>query len=89
MIYRIYGDFIEAIYMQEAAEGEQPLYARMIARSGSGIAAIARVDTRTKYVINGKHVWARKFVRKNRANATNSPPPESDSASSPVENPET
>ncbi|CAH1425220.1 unnamed protein product [Lactuca virosa] len=64
---RIFGDFIESIYMQPVAGENQPLFARIVARSPSMVRAVVErdgADGRSKYYINGKHVWARKFVRR-------------------------
>ncbi|KAE9592418.1 hypothetical protein Lalb_Chr19g0129091 [Lupinus albus] len=63
---RRFGDVIESIFMQEVPEHEQPLYARLVVRPG----AINMIDglldgtSRMKFVINGKHVWARRYLRK-------------------------
>jgi len=63
---RSYGDIIEALYMQEVAPPEQPLYARVVIRSR----AVHMVDyllestNKVKLSINGKHAWARKYLRK-------------------------
>ncbi|CAI9772430.1 unnamed protein product [Fraxinus pennsylvanica] len=60
---RRFGDFIEDIFMQEVDAGEQPLFARLVVRSSSIINSIAG-GSKAKYTINGKHVWARKYVKK-------------------------
>ncbi|KAG5611053.1 hypothetical protein H5410_022334 [Solanum commersonii] len=60
---RKFGDDVEAVYMQEVAEDEQALYARLVTRSPALLEAI--VDGgKAKYNINGKHVWARKYIKK-------------------------
>ncbi|XP_009604652.1 uncharacterized protein [Nicotiana tomentosiformis] len=60
---RKFGEDVEAIYMQEVSDDEQPLYARLVTRSLAALEAI--VDGgKAKYNINGKHVWARKYVKK-------------------------
>ncbi|KAK4356177.1 hypothetical protein RND71_025148 [Anisodus tanguticus] len=49
--------------MQEVNDEEQALYARLMTRSPVALEAI--VDGgRAMYNINGKHVWARKYVKK-------------------------
>ncbi|KAH6832731.1 Rho guanine nucleotide exchange factor [Perilla frutescens var. hirtella] len=63
-----FGDFIEDLIMQEVEEGEQPLYAKMVAKSPAVMDGIVE-GNKAKYSIGGKHVWARKYVRK--------PPPRS------------
>ncbi|KAL6501132.1 hypothetical protein OROHE_025329 [Orobanche hederae] len=60
---RRFGDFIEDLIMQEVGEEEQVLYARMVARSAAVIEGIVG-GNKAKYIINGKHVWARKYVKK-------------------------
>ncbi|XP_071922299.1 uncharacterized protein [Coffea arabica] len=63
---RKFGDFIEAIQTQEVPPNEQILYARIVARSASALDAVVE-GGRAKYTINGKHVWARKYVRKQKS----------------------
>ncbi|VVB00793.1 unnamed protein product [Arabis nemorensis] len=64
---RRFGEVIEEIVMQEVEENEQPLYARMVLKMCyvSKMEQIVRRRSRNKFTINGKHVWARKYVRKN------------------------
>lgn len=53
--------------MQPVAGENQALFARIVARSPSMVRAVVErdgTDGRSKYYINGKHVWARKFVRR-------------------------
>ncbi|KAI9156286.1 hypothetical protein LWI28_003801 [Acer negundo] len=77
-----HGDCIEAIIMQERAVGEQPLYARLVLDlSCSSIEAILGGRSKAKFSINGKHVWARKYVRRN--NEAPSPSPSSSPSPSP------
>ncbi|TYK05734.1 uncharacterized protein E5676_scaffold98G002190 [Cucumis melo var. makuwa] len=72
-----YGDFIESIHMQEAHPPEQPLYARLVVKTESYIDLVLEARTKAKFSINGKHVWARKYVRKTpiRSSPRPSPPP--------------
>ncbi|KAF5733779.1 hypothetical protein HS088_TW16G00219 [Tripterygium wilfordii] len=67
------GDCIESIYMQEVSVGEQPLYAKLVVQSQSVIEAVLDGRTKAKFSINGKHLWARKYVRKNTKSATSPP----------------
>ncbi|KAI9082850.1 hypothetical protein K1719_035180 [Acacia pycnantha] len=66
--FRRYGDVIEGVLMQEVVSvEEQPLYARMVLRPGfiHMMEAILEGPARkSKFCINGKHLWARKYVRK-------------------------
>ncbi|KAK4252975.1 hypothetical protein QN277_010819 [Acacia crassicarpa] len=69
---RRYGDMIEEVYMQEAGMLEQALYARLVVRGNAThlIESVLEGKGKVKFSINGKHVWARKYVRK----TTKSPP---------------
>ncbi|KAF2570019.1 hypothetical protein F2Q70_00006352 [Brassica cretica] len=58
---RRFGEIVEAIHMGGAGENEQTLYATMQLSSVSKVPEILTED-RTQYIINGKHVWARKFI---------------------------
>ncbi|KAM3289985.1 hypothetical protein P3S67_018274 [Capsicum chacoense] len=60
---RKFGEDVEAVYMQEVTEEEQALYARLVTRSPAALEAIVE-GGKAKYNINGKHVWARKYVKK-------------------------
>lgn len=51
--------------MQEVPPEEQALYARLVVRPASVIDSILGSKSKAKFTINGKHVWARRYVRKN------------------------
>ncbi|OIW16513.1 hypothetical protein TanjilG_32183 [Lupinus angustifolius] len=61
---KVFDDSVEALYMQEVQPNEQPLFARMIFRNKSTINMIIGGSSKAKLSINGKHVWARRFVPK-------------------------
>ncbi|OMO71593.1 hypothetical protein CCACVL1_18142 [Corchorus capsularis] len=63
-------DFVDRVEMQELPNGEQPLYARLILRSTSGIETILKGRPKAKFSINGKHVWARKFERRHQSSTS-------------------
>ncbi|KAI3783343.1 hypothetical protein L1987_42422 [Smallanthus sonchifolius] len=62
----MFGDFIQSLHMQPVDEQEtQSLFARVVVRNPSFVRAVIERDGphgKSKYIINGKHVWARKFV---------------------------
>ncbi|CAJ2673484.1 unnamed protein product [Trifolium pratense] len=63
---RQFGDIIEMLVMQETTPPEQSLYARLVVRDEAmdDIDQFLEYKLTMKFAINGKHVWARKFVRK-------------------------
>ncbi|XVF88895.1 hypothetical protein PTKIN_Ptkin19aG0087300 [Pterospermum kingtungense] len=61
---RAYGDCIESLHMQEVMPYEQSLFARIVFHSPAAIEMILNGTSKAKFTINGKHVWARKFVSK-------------------------
>ncbi|PON64324.1 hypothetical protein TorRG33x02_273460 [Trema orientale] len=59
------GASFEALYMQEVGpEDKQCLFARLVVRSESDIDAVLGRSSKVKFSVNGKHVWARKYVQK-------------------------
>ncbi|KAL0843048.1 hypothetical protein Bca101_016293 [Brassica carinata] len=59
---RRHGDIIEAIHMGAGGGYGQALYATMVLHSAAKIQEILNGGVfSTKFTINGKHVWARKF----------------------------
>lgn len=52
--------------MQDVQPTEQPLFARMVVRpeAMNMIDSFLEGTGRVKFAINGKHVWARRYVRK-------------------------
>ncbi|KAL8251847.1 hypothetical protein R6Q59_035540 [Mikania micrantha] len=67
----MFGDFIQSIHMQPVEPGIQPLFARIVVRCPSLVRAVVDRDGqhgKSKYIINGKHVWARKFVPRTQCN---------------------
>ncbi|KAK1382528.1 hypothetical protein POM88_020263 [Heracleum sosnowskyi] len=64
---RIFGQFIEEIYMEDAPSDQQPLFARMVCRSPSIIPKIAPPGEKSVYSINGKRIYAKKFERSKKS----------------------
>ncbi|XP_058741443.1 uncharacterized protein LOC131613821 [Vicia villosa] len=60
------GDIIDRLIMQEANPAGQPLYARLVVRPDAinVIDNFLEYQPRMKFAINGKHVWARKYIHK-------------------------
>ncbi|XP_010068858.2 uncharacterized protein LOC104455833 [Eucalyptus grandis] len=80
---RRFGNFIEELHMQEVPPEEQALYARVVVRPASLIDTILSSRSKAKFTINGKHVWARRYVRK----TVKSPPLTAHGVPSPPEQP--
>ncbi|XP_061986450.1 uncharacterized protein LOC133705332 [Populus nigra] len=82
-----HGDCIEAIYMQEVSAEEQPLYARLVVTSAAVIHSVLQGHSKAKFTINGKHVWARKYVPKNPKSSSPPKSPTSPQPTSPAAEP--
>lgn len=68
----VYENCIQSIWMQDVPPNGQSLFARIVFRSPEIVKKILIGSStgKTKFTINGKHVWARKFIpRKYRAPA--------------------
>ncbi|XP_047325980.1 uncharacterized protein LOC124929619 [Impatiens glandulifera] len=78
-----FGEIIEDLIMQDVP---QPLYARMLVHSSNEVKMVLRGQNCIRFTINGKYVYARKYVKRNpRASANSSshqhsPPPVGDGA---------
>ncbi|XP_019173898.1 PREDICTED: uncharacterized protein LOC109169472 [Ipomoea nil] len=60
-----YGDCVETVKMvPPATASEQSLYARLVVRSVSTIDQVLSRGPIAKFRVNGKHVWARKYERR-------------------------
>ncbi|GAB4837740.1 hypothetical protein Ancab_002609 [Ancistrocladus abbreviatus] len=59
---------VEAICMEDAVGDKQPMYARMVVSSISNVDQILLGRSKAKFQINKKHVWARKYERRERHN---------------------
>ncbi|KAJ6690388.1 hypothetical protein OIU85_006634 [Salix viminalis] len=82
-----HGDCIDAIYMQEVSAEEQPLYARLVVPSAAFIHGVLQGQSKAKFTINGKHVWARKYVPKNPKSSSPPTSPTSPQPTSPAAEP--
>ncbi|KAF4382262.1 hypothetical protein G4B88_011591 [Cannabis sativa] len=61
---------IEDVHMQHRSGEEQSLFARLVLRSASDMEAVLQGKEKVKFSIDGKHVWARKYVRMTSAPTT-------------------
>ncbi|XP_031101981.1 uncharacterized protein LOC116005887 [Ipomoea triloba] len=60
-----YGDCVETVKMVPPINAsEQSLYARLVVRSVSTIDQVLSRGSIAKFRVNGKHVWARKYERR-------------------------
>ena len=73
---RSYGICMESLHMQEAQPHQQLLFARIIFQTASTMEMILGTG-KVKFTMNGKHVWARKFVPKHAKSSLSSPLPPS------------
>ena len=63
---RHFGDCVESVQMGNVLPNEQPLYAKMVLRSVTAVDQILKGKPISKYRINGKHIWARKYERRDQ-----------------------
>ncbi|OAY27373.1 uncharacterized protein LOC110603318 [Manihot esculenta] len=62
---RLHGDCVVSVQMQEnVSSNEQPLFARMVLDSIAAVDRILNGRRIAKFRINGKHIWARKYERR-------------------------
>ncbi|KAJ0030344.1 hypothetical protein Pint_12380 [Pistacia integerrima] len=64
---RMCGDCVDTVYMQQnsnSSHDDQPLFARLVLRSVNIVDRILNGRRIAKFRINGKHIWARKYERR-------------------------
>ncbi|PQQ18023.1 hypothetical protein Pyn_38891 [Prunus yedoensis var. nudiflora] len=64
---RKFGDLIDGVFMQEVPAEKQSLYAHLVVPFTSSIPIVLEGKNKAKFFINGKHVWARKYVLKSKS----------------------
>ncbi|KAL6650559.1 hypothetical protein ACP70R_009487 [Stipagrostis hirtigluma subsp. patula] len=57
-----WGDCVERVMMEKTPPGEAPTYGRVVFRRAAAAAAVLGGQTLAKLVVNGRHLWARKYV---------------------------
>jgi hypothetical protein len=69
--HRNFGDDVELISVQEPIAPKPPLYAHITFFNQETLYYILAGRQRVKFVIRGKHLWARKFIPKRKQKAHN------------------
>ncbi|KAL6851574.1 hypothetical protein ACP4OV_020507 [Aristida adscensionis] len=57
-----WGDCVERVMMEKTPPGEPPTYGRVVFRRAAVAAAVLDGRPLAKLVVNGRHLWARKYV---------------------------
>ncbi|RZR73315.1 hypothetical protein BHM03_00022653 [Ensete ventricosum] len=57
-----YGRCLETVMMERASPGQQPMYGRLVFRNASTIARVLNGQRTAKFLINGRHLWARMYT---------------------------
>ncbi|KAJ9687189.1 hypothetical protein PVL29_015870 [Vitis rotundifolia] len=60
----LFGDCVDSVNMEEVSRNRQPLFARLVLRSVSTVDRILNGSSIAKFAINSKHIWARKYERR-------------------------
>ncbi|KAJ3683506.1 hypothetical protein LUZ60_013733 [Juncus effusus] len=61
-----YGNDLERIYIEEPAERRDPQYAHVTFRHIETIFQVLGDEAKKKFLTNGKHLWARRFIPKKK-----------------------
>nr|XP_029120153.1 uncharacterized protein LOC105043873 [Elaeis guineensis] len=57
-----YGPCVETVMIEKASARQRPMYGRLVFRSASTIAVVLNGQQTAKFVIKGKHLWARIYL---------------------------
>uniref|UniRef100_A0ACD5TIE4 Uncharacterized protein n=1 Tax=Avena sativa TaxID=4498 RepID=A0ACD5TIE4_AVESA len=58
----IHGPCVEAVMVERAAPGQLPVYGRVVLRSPAMIPLLLDGQQTAKYIIKGRHLWARIYI---------------------------
>ncbi|KAF8728099.1 hypothetical protein HU200_018678 [Digitaria exilis] len=58
----MFGPCVETVMVEKVAPGETPVYGRMILRSAAMIPVVLDGEQTAKFLIKGRHLWARIYV---------------------------
>ncbi|THU55225.1 hypothetical protein C4D60_Mb11t04330 [Musa balbisiana] len=61
-----YGPCLETVMMERTSPGQLPMYGRLVFRNASTIARVLNGQRRAKFIINGRHLWARMYTPRRR-----------------------
>lgn len=60
--YRTYGPVVENVMIQKASSGHRPIYGRVVFTTPLMVTFVLNGQHTAKFVIKGKHLWARMYV---------------------------
>uniref|UniRef100_A0A0D3HGL6 RRM domain-containing protein n=1 Tax=Oryza barthii TaxID=65489 RepID=A0A0D3HGL6_9ORYZ len=64
----LYGPCVESVMVEKAAAGQLPVYGRVVLRCPSMIPVVLDGQQTAKYMIKGRHLWARIYVPSSKPN---------------------
>ncbi|RCV43803.1 hypothetical protein SETIT_9G323100v2 [Setaria italica] len=62
----VFGPCVETVMVEKVAPGQQPVYGRVILRSAAMIPVVLDGRQTAKFMIKGKHLWARIYIPSSR-----------------------
>ncbi|CAL9125230.1 unnamed protein product [Musa textilis] len=57
-----YGPCLETVLLEKTSPGQPPTYGRLVFRNASAIARVLNGQQTAKFIINGRHLWARMYT---------------------------
>uniref|UniRef100_J3N4W3 RRM domain-containing protein n=2 Tax=Oryza brachyantha TaxID=4533 RepID=J3N4W3_ORYBR len=64
----LYGPCVESVMVEKAAAGQLPVYGRVVLRCPSMIPVVLDGQQTAKFMIKGRHLWARIYVPSSKPN---------------------
>lgn len=62
----MFGSCVDAVMLEKVLPGQVPLYGRVVLRSAAMIPVVLGGQQTAKFVIKGRHLWARVYVPSSR-----------------------
>ncbi|RCV43801.1 hypothetical protein SETIT_9G322900v2 [Setaria italica] len=62
----MFGPCVETVMVENVAPGQQPVYGRVVLRSPAMIPVVLEGEETAKFMIKGRHLWARMYIPSSR-----------------------
>ncbi|OEL18945.1 hypothetical protein BAE44_0020035 [Dichanthelium oligosanthes] len=62
----VFGPCVETVMVKKVAPGQRPVYGRVVLRSAAMIPVVLDRKQTAKFLIKGRHLWARIYVPSSR-----------------------
>lgn len=63
-VARKFGEVVEDVKIEHPREGQDPQFGRIVFRTSTVINSVLNGQSKAKFVVNRKHLWARPYLQR-------------------------